>query len=259
MRTFRKTYFIISVILFCFIFCLQIFAGTETNTDTNANIQAKDEDKTPWFTKPVALLVGLNSSELTYNEISLLSGFEFVVAPYRSDVKTLVEKVNPTQVIIKHPSGFVGLYSCEGQLIRGVKTFNYNEATLFPGSFPPSVIQPYEANSAYPSLIYSGSLTGTVPHGGLGYKPPPKGRGALRHLLKLATFTGLVPFQYPGYFNAYSTTDQEKLFPSLILPQVPIAIGAAATFYDSKLDETQYEYARSQPRDYGFQPVIENY
>lgn len=98
-----------------------------------------------------------------------------------------------------------------------------------------------------------------MPHGGLGYRSPPKGRSAWRHVLKLGSLAGLVPFQYPGYFNAYSTTKTEKLFPSLILPQLPLVIGAVSTLADSKLDQAEYEYARSQPRDYKFQPIIEGY
>ena len=69
----------------------------------------------------------------------------------------------------------------------------------------------------------------------------------------------MAPFQYPGYFKAYSTYSQEKLLPALALPNVPLAIGAAASYADAKLDAAEYNNARSQPRDYMFQPVIEGY
>lgn len=230
---------------------------SSANIDVQQRIESTPSD-IPHFDKPVALLVGLHSSDLTYNEISALSGFEFLTVPYRSDIEMLVSQVNPAQIIIKHPSGFVGLYDSRGGLVRGVKTIN-EASTAYTNSTPPSIIQPTEVNKPYPELITQGSLTGSVPHGGLGYQAPPKGRGVLRHLLKLGALTGLVPFQYPGYFNAYSTYDTEKLVPSLLLPQVPLAIGAISTVADARLDEAEYEYARSQPRDYKFQPVIEGY
>lgn len=249
-----KVLFAVAV-LFSLYFSVSSFALEQ---DIQQRIETHDSD-IPHFSKPVTLLVGINHSELAYNETSILAGFELFSVPYRADIQSLVSQINPTQVIIKHPSGFVGLYSKEGQLIRGVKTLNAQTVDLPPGSFPPSIVQPHEAIPGYPEQIHTGSLTGTVPHGGLGYQGPPKGRGIWRHLLKLTTLTGLVPFQYPGYFNAYSTTETEKLFPSLILPQAPLAIGAAATLYDAKLDEAEYEHARTQPRDYKWQPVLEGY
>ena len=224
----------------------------------NQRIETKQED-IPNFKSPVCLLVGLNASELSYREISALAGFELFSVPYRSDIKLLVEQINPTQILIKHPSGFTGLYTTDGELIRGIQTVSGSEITTSPGAFPPSIIQPTEANPIYENVYYPSSLTGTIPHGGIGYVPQPKGRGVFRHLLKLASLTGLVPFQYPGYFMAYPTYNQEKLFPSLVFPNVPLAIGAASTIVDSKFDEAAYNEGRTQPRDYMFQPVIEGY
>lgn len=215
--------------------------------------------KSPVFQNPVCLLVGISSNELSYRELSSLSGFELFNVPYRADLKSLVEQINPAQVIIKHPSGFIGLYTKEGELLRGVQASTSSNLSISPEAIPPSIIQPVEANPIYENVYYPGAITGAIPHGGLGYTEAPKGRGVFRHLLKLATLTGLVPFQYPGYFMAYNTYSEEKLFPALALPNAPLAIGAAATIFDAKLDEAQYEQARSQPRDYNFQPVIEGY
>ena len=58
---------------------------------------------------------------------------------------------------------------------------------------------------------------------------------------------------------AYNTYDQENLFSALVLHNVPLAIGGAATFADSVLDQSDYENARVQPRDYKYQPEIEGY
>lgn len=220
---------------------------------------AFDAQDTRHFGSPVCLLVGLSSTELSYREVSNLSGFELFSIPYRSDIKVLVEQIKPTQVIIKHPSGFVGLYATDGQLIRGVQTASESDIAIHPQAVPPSIIQPTEANPVSENLYYPGSQTGAVPHGGLGYTPPPKGRAFKRHLLKLASLAGLVPFQYPGYFMAYNTYNQEKLLPALAFPNVPLAIGAASSYFDAKLDSAEYENARTQPRDYKFQPVIEGY
>ena len=230
-------------------------------SDVNQRIETTQED-IPNFKAPVSLLVGLNSSELAYQEFSALSGFEFFSVPYRTDIKTLTQQINPTHIIIKHPSGFVGLYTPDGQLIRGVQTISDTQTALAPQVFPPSIIQPVEANPIFENLYYPSSLTGGVPHGGLGYTPPPRGRNLKRHLLKLATLLGVIPYQYPGYFKAFTSADgarRTQLFPFFVGSQVPIGLGAVASYADAKLDEAEYNDARTQPRDYKFQPVIEGY
>lgn len=214
------------------------------------------------FNNPVTLLVGLSSTELSYHEISNLSGFELFSVPYRSDIMALVEQINPSQVIIKHPSGFVGLYTIEGQLIRGVETTTASQIAGFPDSVPPSIIQPTEANPIFENVYYPGSITGSIPHGGVGYTPPPKGRGIARHLLKLAAFTGVTPFAYPAYSDRYYASfprPQRTLGSVFALSAIPTGIAAASSYFDARFDANDYNNARTQPRDYMFQPVIEGY
>ena len=216
-------------------------------------------DNVPAFHAPVCLLVGLNSKELSYSEISVLSGFELFSVPYRTDIQAVVEQIKPSQVIVRHPSGFVGLYTTDGELIRGIKTLRDYDVQTGYNATPPSILKPTEAHPMYENLYYPGALSGAIPHGGIGHASHPKGRGVGRHILKLTALLGLTPFQYPGYFMAYQTYDTEKLFPALVLPQVPTAIGAAATIIDSRYDQAEYGEVRSQPRDYMFQPIVEGY
>ncbi len=225
--------------------------------ETSKSIEVKNSN-IPKFNDPLCLLVGLNNSELSYREVNGLAGFEFLSVPYRSDVMDLISELNPSQIIIKHPSGFVGLYSPDGQLVRGIQTVNGPELS-YHGTTPPSILTPTETTSNYDSIYYPGTNTGGVSQGGLGYRPPPKGRNLRRHFLKLGSLIGITTFQYPGYFNAYSTYDKEKLLPSLLIPQIPAAIGTASAYADARLDQSEYNQARPQPRDYMFQPVVEGY
>ncbi len=197
---------IILIASFTVTFFLPVFSAPSTS-EVVQRVETQPSD-IPIFNTPVCLLVGLNITELSYREISSLSGFELFSVPYRSDIKTLVEQMKATQVIIKHPSGFVGLYSTDGQLVRGIRTINQDEFANGQGN-PPSIIQPTEADPIYENVFYPGSNTGAIPHGGLGYTPAPKGRGTARHLLKIATLLSLKPFQYPGYFRAFQTYDKE--------------------------------------------------
>ncbi|MBI2995281.1 MAG: hypothetical protein HYY52_01035 [Candidatus Melainabacteria bacterium] len=248
------------IVLFLIIAFIQ---APSFSTELNHLPESDSNNSSPLlaFKNPVCLLVGLSNNELSYREISSLSGFDFFSVPYRADIVALVQEIKPSQVIIKHPSGFVGLYSTEGQLIRGVETQGGSEISTYPNSEVPSIIQPPNSyNGYFQNVYYPGLETGSVPHGGVGYVQPPKGRNLPRHLLKLATLASFTVFQYPGYFNAFSGQNNKgSLFSSLLLPNIPIGISAAATYADSRFDETQYEQARTQPRDYMFQPVIEGY
>jgi len=255
----RKNLIIKALLSFVLLFFVFLPAFSYEPYDINQRVETTAED-IPHFTSPVCLLVGLNSSELAYQEVSALSGFELFTVPYRTDIKILTQQINPTQIIIKHPSGFVGLYLPDGQLIRGVHTASPSQVALQADVLPQSIIQPVEANPMFDNIYYPGSLTGGIPHGGIGYTVPPKGRGLARHFLKLATLLGLVPYQYPGYFKQFQAIAPKKeLFPYFVGSQIPLGIGAVASYADSKLDEAEYADARVQPRDYKFQPVIEGY
>lgn len=254
-----KKFVILTLIGFVLSLSVPALSHDSVFIDVNQRIETKPED-IPHFTSPVCLLVGLNSPELAYREVSALSGFELFSVPYRSDIKILVDQINPTQIIIKHPSGFVGLYTTEGQLIRGIETVRGTDIALAPHLIPPSIVQPVEGDPLQSAIHYPGSLTGGIPHGGIGYVEKPKGRNTKRHLLKIAALAGLAPYQYPGFFEEFhSIGEKDRLVPFLFVSSIPQAISAVSTVVDAKLDEKAYEEARTQPRHYKFQPVIEGY
>ncbi|MBI3590162.1 MAG: hypothetical protein HY094_02145 [Candidatus Melainabacteria bacterium] len=268
-KLFSKVFLcLLLALIFVFNISLPIFSADSADITASPNVTQNTvtlQANSPMNNNPVCLLVGLSNNELSYRELSSLSGFELFSVPYRADIKTLIEQIKPSQIIIKHPSGFVGLYSVDGQLIRGVQTTTSSEFAANPGAIPPSIIQPTEANPIYENVYYPGSQTGAVPHGGVGYTPSPKGKGFARHLLKIASFGLLVPFQYPNYFRNNTLSgvsilhNKNSLFTSLLVPAIPSSVSAAASYADSRFDASEYEQGRTQPRDYMFQPVIEGY
>jgi hypothetical protein len=238
----------------------------ESLTEDNQMPEVKPvtEKKERIFKNPVCLLVGINSNELSYRELSGLSGFELFSVPYRSDIKSIVEEINPSQVIIKHQSGFVGLYTPAGQLIRGVQGVASSDLTSIPGAVTQSIIQPAEANPLFDSVYYPGGIpSGSIASGGVGYNKQPTGKGGVwRNLLKLASFGYIGIPMYPRYFYGKTNfigSDTGSIFGSLILPAVPNAVSALATFADNKIDAAEYDQARAQPRDYKFQHETDGY
>ncbi len=265
-KEFKSNIYLALSLLIVLNLALPVFSFDSVRPVIEAQGTTTQNDTSPIFSNPVTLLVGISSTELSYHEISNLSGFELFSVPYRSDTMLLVDQIMPSQVIIKHPSGFVGLYTIEGQLVRGIETTVSGQLVNSPESMPPSIIKPTEANPMYENVYYPGSVTGTIPHGGVGYTPPPKGRGVARSLLKLAAFTGIAPYAYPGYFDRYYAggqlgfpRPQSTLGGLFAVSAIPSGIAAAATYVDARFDANDYNNARAQPRDYMFQPVVEGY
>lgn len=232
-----------------------------SNLNSGSNVQQRIETKIediPHFANPVVLLVGLDNKELTYREFSNLSGYDFFTVPYGTDTTNLVEQVKPNQVIVKHPSGFVGLYSPSGQLIRGVETISGNEEIAING-VPESIVKPGDS-VPFDMINYPGAFTGSVPQGGLGYVPPPTNPTLKRHILKTVSYGAIGSFQYPGFFKGLDPFDSTtSLLPSLIFPLAPNLISTVASYVDSKLDQQEYARVRTQPRDYKYQPEVEGY
>lgn len=249
------------VVLF---FTCTSFLNVFSNHEEPVLVQDTQEEEAPSFTNPVALLVGLNSNELSYREISNLAGYELFSIPYKSDIQGVIEQIKPTQVIIKHQSGFVGLYTPSGQLVRGVQTIYGEQAFTGDQTSAPSLLQPTEANPVYDNVFYPGSVVGSVPYGGLSYDARPRGKSIFRNFLKLLSFSYLAPFRLQS-FGVYKPSD--VIYPNspnpplgaVLLPAVPAAINSVSSYVDSRFDGAEYDAARSQPRDYKFQPIIEAY
>ena len=68
-------------------FCLPNFSNEPFTSEVVQRVETQPSD-IPIFNAPVCLLVGLNSTELNYREISSLAGFELFSVPYRSAIKT---------------------------------------------------------------------------------------------------------------------------------------------------------------------------
>lgn len=233
---------------------------SSSNTDPyfSGPFKPSQDSNTP-TANPVVLLVGISNGELTYRELSSFTGFEFFTVPYGTDIMALTQRIQPSQIIIRHPSGFTGLYTVNGQLVRGVETTIANEYQI--AGTNPSIIKPADANTSYRRMQYPGGATGSVPHGGLGYVPPKSGTNSSRnHFAMIVTNSAVVPFQYPGYFRNLNVLDGEaNLFRFLLSPIAPAIVLTAANYVQAMSEQKGYDEAITQPRDYMFQPELEGY
>ena len=69
----------------------------------------------------VILLVGIKQHELAHNEMGLLNGKKVVEIYRTGNWVDAVEKVEAKEVIVKYDSGFAGLYTPAGDLIRPIE------------------------------------------------------------------------------------------------------------------------------------------
>lgn len=69
----------------------------------------------------VILLVGLKQHELAHNELGLLQGKKVIEVIRTGNWMNAVTKADASEVIVRHNSGFTGLYSPNGDLVRPIE------------------------------------------------------------------------------------------------------------------------------------------
>lgn len=78
----------------------------------------------PAFASNSVLLVGVSPTELNSSENGLLAGKELVNIPFSYSWLGNVKQIEPSSIILRQPSGFVGLYDPKGNLIRQVSVID---------------------------------------------------------------------------------------------------------------------------------------
>lgn len=175
--------------------------------------------------KSQILLVGLYPTELSQTENHLLAGKEVIQLPYDANwMQTIRRYPNASNVVLKQPSGFVGLYDGLGDLERQVMTSNnpdpnYLSNVPAPGSRVSAPVERWDKQLGYTTggrrdpYRYQNPVsdnTHSVLAPGWGYNSGfasrSRGSGSIRRTL--SNFLSFVPIDYvspityPGGYNS---------------------------------------------------------
>lgn len=246
---FRKLYILISFL----ILSNPVFAHGEINLDGSE----------------VLILVGIEAKEIADHERDIFQGKKVFEIPKSSDWQNKITSMGASEVIVKQSTGFVGLYSASGFLIKPIVTNDQmmNPAGTNPG---PSYPDPNQ-RLTYEEYVYNPYLTGGIPNPyalpptaepnnnarlapGWGYnsqvnKPPSK-RSVVMDFLNFVPIDTMTPLNYPGYF------DQRNLTTAYGLGVIPHIGGLIARTRRAKADQSDYQYYKAQgPGDFIEYPV----
>jgi hypothetical protein len=200
----------------------------------------------------VVLLVGVKAHELAGYEQELLQNKRIIEAPKTNNWQKVLENSNASEVIVRQNSGFVGLYTPSGILLKSidmadgsnpakqysstpVQTMTYQEEVDF-GYRVGGRIDPYK-----PMNVYEPKNNARLA-AGWGYNStrnhPETRRGTLSRFLDLSPLDTVTPLNYPGYF------DQRNLTFAYGLGVIPHIGALAASTVKAKADHQYYDESR---------------
>ncbi len=208
----------------------------------------------------VLLLVGVRAQEIADNERGIFQGKKVIEIPRTDNWQSHVSSHGASEVILKQNTGFVGLYSASGFLIRPVQTIDDVMNPLNTQNSGPSYPDQVQ-RVAYQQYVYNPYSTGGIPNPyvlpptaeprnnarlapGWGYntqidKPASK-RSIAVDFLNFVPIDVVTPLNYPGYF------DQTGLTTAYGLGVIPHIGGLIARVVRGKADRSDYEYYRAQ-------------
>lgn len=224
---------------------------------TNIKSYAVEEDA------PVIVLVDLHTWDLADSEMSLFNNKKILEVTRVDGWQDIVSEVEAANVVIKHQSGYCGLYTAQGEFLREVSLKDSDIPEYYNRKFLPNGVETQKSKH-WRDLGYSvgGAVDPYRPHRearndeyaikdykrlspGWGYKTVDRRKGIGGHtsdFLRIAPLSTVTPFNYPGTFGTRTT-----LSAAWALGAIPHAFGLIGSIGQAKRDQQQYERAlRSQ-------------
>ncbi len=223
-------------------------------------------------TTATILLVGLTGDELADHERKVLTNKKVIEVPCSDNWQKTIASVQANEVILKQNTGFVGLYTSGGFLVRPLETQEGNPYFKNNAEVPPTQrvghqleysrygystggrIDPYQPKADYYEPRDSMRLAA-----GYGYnthidQPRTNKRTVIGDLFNFVPIDVVTPFNYPGTF------DQLGISSAYTLGVLPHIGGALVAMRRAQGDKANYDYYKQQyPPDHADTPPIVNY
>ncbi len=218
------------------------------------------------------LLVGITGDELADQERKVLTNKRVIEIPYSDTWQKSIVNNQANEVILKQNTGFVGLYTPAGFLVRPLETqegnpyFKNNPQTPVAqrighqleyqryGYSTGGRIDPYQPKADYYEPRDNMRLAA-----GYGYnthidQPKTQKRTVIGDLFNFVPIDVVTPFNYPG------TYDQLGISSAYTLGVLPHIGGAVAAVRRAKGDKANYDYYKQQyPPDHADMPPVYDY
>lgn len=206
----------------------------------------------------VLLLVGVKQHELAHNEMGLLNGKKVVEVIRTGNWVDAVEKAQAQEVIVKHNSGFAGLYTPAGDLVRPIELadgsnpiqqetrtaviqkYPYMEVFDKVGYQTGGRIDPYQPRQYTQDLANNATL---APGWGYNsnYDKPRSKRSAIVDVMNFVPLDVTTPLNYAGQFGGSRT-----LSFAYTLGVLPHVAGLAARMKRGQAERDDYLYYKRE-------------
>lgn len=204
------------------------------------------------------LLVGITADELADQERQLLVGKRLIEIPRGTDWQASIADSSADEIVLKQNTGFVGLYTPSGILVRPIESKSGNP--YFQEQAPPPDVQRTGYFSEFnrvgpttggridpykPVTVYHDAQDGTKLAAGYGYntqvdQPKIYKQSVWMDLLNFTPIDLVTPFNYPGTF------DQMSIPAAYGLGVIPHIGGAIAQWKRAKAEHENFEYYKHQ-------------
>ncbi len=215
----------------------------------------------------VILFVGVSANELAEHEKKLLRGKKVIEIEKTDNWEKSIINTSAQEVVVRQNTGFVGLYTPNGSLVKGLDLIGAPNPYLANQPIPTPVqsmvyqdvdkqgyttggrIDPYQ-----PLVIYEPKNNARL-SAGWGYnsqldQPKTYKRSAIVDFLNFAPIDAVTPFNYPGTF------DQVSIPAAYGLGVLPHIGGLFAARRRAKAEQQNFEYYQRQGApDYLEEPV----
>lgn len=219
------------------------------------------------------LLVGVAADELAEYELKVLKGKRIIEIPSSQNWRTTLENTHADEILLKQNSGFVGLYTPGGSLVRAIDLEGGNPY-LEKNPLPPDHMQiSHEIEFGQIGYSTGGRVDPYQPLGyhseqkdetklapGYGYnsqidQPKVFSRSSWMDLLNFVPIDVVTPFNYPGTF------DQHGIGAAYTLGAIPHIGGAVAEWRKAKADKGNFDYYQQQqpPNHVEYPPVYQRF
>jgi hypothetical protein len=205
----------------------------------------------------VILLVGVSANELAEHEKKILRGKKVIEIDKTNDWQKSIISNSPQEVVLRQNTGFVGLYTPNGSLVRGLDLIDSPNPYFVNQPIPAPVqdmvyqevdkqgyntggrIDPYQ-----PIAVYEPKNNGRLA-AGWGYnsqlnQPNTYKRSAVVDFLNFAPIDAVTPFNYPGHY------DQVGIPAAYGLGVLPHIGGLFAARKRAKAEQQNFEYYQRQ-------------
>ncbi|MDD9899102.1 MAG: hypothetical protein OXU45_08920 [Candidatus Melainabacteria bacterium] len=204
------------------------------------------------------LLVGLTADELANHELKLLKGKKIIEVPYTLNWRNTLQNTQADEVLLRQNSGFVGLYTPGGSLVRPVDIEAGNPYSEQNPAPPETVQAPHQAEFSQIGYSTGGRIDPYQPQAyayepkdnsklaaGYGYNPQveqPKvfKKSSWVDLLNFVPIDAVTPLNYPGTF------DQTGIGTAYTLGALPHIGGAVAQWRRAKSEKENFDYYQQQ-------------